>query len=204
MGLDSVELVMAFEEEFGISIPDSAAGKMMTPRHVIDFVQEARARVEKMDAHAHVVGVLAQMGYADLGAETRFNELFLQRGRIRQWREFCSKLAPFSAPSARSSGPGCSLFGAGVLGVIVGVICGQAAVISASVGLCVLGFGVSHFSEKIPEETDTLQKLIERLTRPVPREEVAALVKQIVLEQLGLPESTYGEDKRFIEDFGVD
>lgn len=69
--------------------------------------------------------------------------------------------------------------------------------ISASVG-------VSHFSEKIPEETDTLQKLIERLTRPVPREEVAALVKRIVLEQLGLPESTYGEDKRFVEDFGVD
>jgi acyl carrier protein len=82
MGLESVELVMAFEEEFGISIPDSAAAKMTTPADVIDFV--------------HVAVSL------------------------------------------------------------------------------------------------------------VPREVVAAKVKQIVLEQLGLPESTYSETKRFIEDFGVD
>lgn len=38
MGLDSVELVMAFEEEFGVDIPDSAAEKMLTPSDVIDFV----------------------------------------------------------------------------------------------------------------------------------------------------------------------
>lgn len=36
MGLDSVELVMAFEEEFGISIPDEAAASMLTPAAAID------------------------------------------------------------------------------------------------------------------------------------------------------------------------
>ncbi len=42
MGLDSVELVMAFEEAFGIRIPDADAQQMLTPRAVIDFVESRR------------------------------------------------------------------------------------------------------------------------------------------------------------------
>jgi len=38
MGLDGVELVLAWEEEFGIEISDADAAKMETPAHVIDFV----------------------------------------------------------------------------------------------------------------------------------------------------------------------
>jgi len=38
MGLDSVELVMAIEEEFGIEIADADAAHMRTPRDVIDHI----------------------------------------------------------------------------------------------------------------------------------------------------------------------
>lgn len=38
MGLDGVELVMAFEESFGITIPDEVAEKMLTPRQVTDYI----------------------------------------------------------------------------------------------------------------------------------------------------------------------
>lgn len=38
--LDQVELVMAFEEEFGVEIPDSAAEKIQTVRDAISFIQE--------------------------------------------------------------------------------------------------------------------------------------------------------------------
>ncbi len=38
MGLDIVELVMAFEEKFGISIPDEDASELSTPRKVTDYV----------------------------------------------------------------------------------------------------------------------------------------------------------------------
>jgi acyl carrier protein len=41
--LDTVELVMAFEEEFGVSIPDDAAEKIKTVKDVIDFI----AKTEK-------------------------------------------------------------------------------------------------------------------------------------------------------------
>ena len=37
--LDTVELVMAFEEEFGIEIPDDAAEKILTIKDAVDFIE---------------------------------------------------------------------------------------------------------------------------------------------------------------------
>ena len=36
--LDNVELVMAFEEEFNVEIPDDAAEKISTVKDAIDFI----------------------------------------------------------------------------------------------------------------------------------------------------------------------
>ena len=38
--LDTVELVMAFEEEFDCEIPDDAAEKIQTVKDAIDFLKE--------------------------------------------------------------------------------------------------------------------------------------------------------------------
>ena len=38
--LDTVELVMAFEEEFGCEIPDDAAEKILTVKDAINFIEE--------------------------------------------------------------------------------------------------------------------------------------------------------------------
>ena len=38
--LDTVELVMAFEDEFGVEIPDDAAEKILTVKDAIAFVVE--------------------------------------------------------------------------------------------------------------------------------------------------------------------
>ena len=40
--LDTVELVMAFEEEFGIDIPDDAAGKIITVRDAVTHIEAAK------------------------------------------------------------------------------------------------------------------------------------------------------------------
>ena len=39
--LDQVELVMAFEEEFGIEIPDEAAEKITTVGSAVKYISEA-------------------------------------------------------------------------------------------------------------------------------------------------------------------
>ncbi|KQT32805.1 acyl carrier protein [Sphingomonas sp. Leaf412] len=41
--LDIVELVMAFEEEFGVEIPDDAAEKISTVRDAITYIDEHKA-----------------------------------------------------------------------------------------------------------------------------------------------------------------
>ena len=38
--LDTVELVMAFEEEFGCEIPDDSAEKILTVKDAIVFIEE--------------------------------------------------------------------------------------------------------------------------------------------------------------------
>jgi len=38
--LDTVELVMRFEEEFGIEIPDEEAEKILSVRNAIDYIDQ--------------------------------------------------------------------------------------------------------------------------------------------------------------------
>ena len=38
--LDTVELIMAFEEEFDVEIPDTDAEKIKTVQDVIDYIEE--------------------------------------------------------------------------------------------------------------------------------------------------------------------
>jgi acyl carrier protein len=41
--LDTVELVMAFEEEFGVEIPDDAAEKITTVKDAISYIEAHQA-----------------------------------------------------------------------------------------------------------------------------------------------------------------
>ena len=41
--LDTVELVMAFEEEFGIEIPDEAAEKIVTVSDAVKYIDEMKS-----------------------------------------------------------------------------------------------------------------------------------------------------------------
>ncbi len=41
--LDTVELVMAFEEAFGVEIPDDAAEKITTVKDAIDYIENQKA-----------------------------------------------------------------------------------------------------------------------------------------------------------------
>ncbi len=47
--LDNVELVMAFEEEFGVEIPDDAAEKILTVKDAIEFVKATRSLIRSAE-----------------------------------------------------------------------------------------------------------------------------------------------------------
>jgi hypothetical protein len=49
MGLDGVAIVMAAEQTFGIDIPDAAAGRLRTPRMLLDYVAARVARAADVD-----------------------------------------------------------------------------------------------------------------------------------------------------------
>ena len=49
--LDTVELVMAFEEKFGIEIPDDAAETIQTVQNAIDFIQSKQQFYKIIDLH---------------------------------------------------------------------------------------------------------------------------------------------------------
>lgn len=168
MGMDGVELVMSFEEEFGISLPDSAAAEMRTPRQVIDFIIEQRRSMEQLDMQSHVSRVLAEMGHASTAPATSFAELFHGMGRVRQWNEFREKLAPLTAPPAKIHGLGCGVAGIGLIALITCFYFSQW--MSAGISALIFGAGFlwSRRSMTIPEQTSTIQNLVERLGRPDP------------------------------------
>lgn len=204
MGMDSVELVMAFEEEFRISIPDSAAEKMRTPRDVIQFVIEERRRVAQLDVEAHVGQALAAMDIVLVKREATFNELFQHRKCVARWKELGERLAPFSIPPARARGPGGPTAGIAFLLSVVFLFLGQWALAGACAVIFATGWMLMRRSTAIPEVTSTVQKLMDHLTRPIPEQDISERVKAIVIRQLGLKEAAYGEDKRFVEDLGMD
>ncbi|MBK8094656.1 MAG: hypothetical protein IPK32_22480 [Verrucomicrobiaceae bacterium] len=62
-------------------------------------------------------------------------------------------------------------------------------------------------AEKMATPKDVVEFVVQRLkadNRTMPRHEVSARIKQIVLDKIGLSESAYSEEKRFIQDFGID
>lgn len=48
--LDIVELVMAFEEEFGVEIPDEAAETILTVGDAIKFLEESKPEAAKEES----------------------------------------------------------------------------------------------------------------------------------------------------------
>ena len=50
--LDTVELIMEFEKEFGISIPDDQAEKIATVGDAINYIEEHRRRCHQLHRRA--------------------------------------------------------------------------------------------------------------------------------------------------------
>src|SRR5688572_30965147 len=53
--LDIVELVMAFEEEFGVEIPDDAAEEISTVKDAIDYIERSEEHTSELQSQSNLV-----------------------------------------------------------------------------------------------------------------------------------------------------
>ena len=228
MGLDSVELVMAFEEAFGVPIANEEAESLVTPRAVIDLLfaklQQTDARTCQTQRAFYVLrrAVMQQFGRPReaVTLDLPLRSLMTPRAERTEWPALGRAVAARSWPALdRPAWMVRALHYAGLvlflltsaaawrrgLGVMAGLLAGSVAFLLFE-GLT---FGLTRrFVAYIPAPYRTLRDLVPAVLSSDhiawTRDQVAVRVRQVVLEQLGLKESEYREDAEFVRDFGVD
>ena len=63
MGLEGVELILAYEEHFGISITDGEAGNFRTPKDAIELIRALVEYAQRADLVCEDKGTLVQILY---------------------------------------------------------------------------------------------------------------------------------------------
>ena len=75
MGLDTVELIIAFEDRFGVKIADEIAATLVTPRKVVDFLMTTPVAtlISREEVGAIVrETIIEQTGTADFHEDSHF------------------------------------------------------------------------------------------------------------------------------------
>lgn len=227
MGLDGVELVMAFEEAFAVQISDADAEKMITPRDVVDFVFRTRNSKTKgpcltRRAFHQLRLRLMNEGHprAEIRLETQLPAFFPRTGRCEKWKRVRGDFASRQWPDLVRPKWLTNFLTATVLVSSIAIaypIVDSNEILLALVFVAVFGIFAERvtrtFATEFPLGLATIADLsktvslgISGLLLPVEaldRESISQIVKQIVLEQLGIAEAEYAEDKFFVRDFGV-
>lgn len=177
MGLDGVELVLAVEETFGITIPDSVAFEMTTPAMMISFVQQAvsarpdrKACISQRAFHRVRASLMKATGVGrrDVTLKTPIRRLFSGPQRTEHWRDFKCYAGLLALPQLR--------FGSGWL-------FGPTSVKDLVSG------AVSAMSNDMREEQSWTS------------DEVRQIVRQIISEQLGVEK--FRDTDEFVRDLGL-
>jgi acyl carrier protein len=243
MGLDGVELVMQFEETFGIQITDEEAANCSAPRMVIEVVMsKLKAADEHICRSQRAFYLIRKVLVRAFGVErklispdTHFRDFIPQTREKEAWEQIQLTLEPRDWPglarppwlSAVLRAIGLVVFGATVAGMIrCGMIQWRGSigakdwiqfvfVSTFGAGVLTLLYGViaalltRPYCVFIPADIRSIRDVIPyaMTSNHMPawtREDVAMVVKRIVMDQLGLDESSYTEDSRFVEDFNMD
>jgi len=237
MGLDGVELVMEFEEEFGIEIKDEEAVNCVTPRMVIDLIC---SKLKNLDKHIcqtqRTFYILRKVFIKIFGLERKstkpdmsFRNLIEKSKQKEIWEQIRIAIAARNWPElvrplwmSRILGTiGFAIFSVTIcttfyklvfvdhIDIVGGILFATLLGIWVVIPFAFITLRLTRpWKIYIPLEFKTIRDLIpyaitsDRVRWD--REGVSIRVKQIVMEQLGIEESYYTEDSRFIEDFNID
>lgn len=226
MGLDSVELVIRFEDAFGLNISDDDACRMRTPRDVIEYVM---TRVEQSQS----VCLSQQVFYSlrrewceqlnvtriSLRPATLLDDLVHKRNRRATWERLCaSKNATWHQfDLTRPKWMRVSLWLVPLI-VLVGLTArdGFGIGLLYAVAVAYAAYILTlRFKTNFPEDKTCVADVVRFSLLDMPqrlngerktwtRDEVAETVRRITLEEIGLSPRKYKEDARFVEDLGID
>jgi len=228
MGLDSVELLLRFEEAFGVELNDEEVTNATTPRMVADLVfSKLTAANERLCRSQRAFYIIRRTLMQTFGLPRRLivpdmplREHVLEAQEKQMWEQVGSVLSARDWPdlmrpkwmSCLLVGIGIAVFGAAtVLSVPIVTACPAVFVGLILAGL--LGFVADRltrpFRVYIPANIQSIRDMMPYAITSAKldgwtRDEVSAVVKCLVVDQLGIRESTYTEDSSFSEDFNLD
>lgn len=222
MGLDSVELVLATEKEFGITIDDRDAASLTTPGKLADYV------FSRLDQAGNApASCLSQAGFyrvrtalithfgarrSDIRPETPIRH-FIHRNPARQWRILQQAIGAEALPKLRCKKP----IERGLtwgLPLLAGSLAFQLNLAApALLGMIALAWLIAQLAcnslaSELPATPATLGALAAYVRLPPPTRwhylEVLERVRQITAEQLAIPIEQIRPESRFVEDLGID
>lgn len=219
MGLDGVELVMAIEEGFGVSITDADAEVCFTPAAVTDLVfgklraSDERVCVSQRAFYLLRKGLTRTLGVGRrsvvLGADLR--SFTGSRSEREVWDDLKNAVQARSWPTLARPKWLVVMLWLLSLGAFCGLITVIPWAIAAACALLVAFIGTRItrlFRSRIPARYSRLRELVPFVVTSDAiawtRDQVASLVRKLVIEQLGLREGQYREDAHFVKDFGMD
>jgi acyl carrier protein len=224
MGLDSVELVMAVEEEFQIAISDSEASDCTTVRKLVELVHSRLRHSSKDPCPSQHSFYLARQKFIDLlhihrneiKPDTKLEEIIPTKNRKNLWKEVTTALSEgefFRGRLVRpkwmtySSFPAFLLLPCAVLMFCFDFPFTLALISSLPIYAALEWATRWLFSVEFPDgmtKVKDLVKLVKSLdSRTWTEEEVFAKIRTITAEQLGIDESVITLDAKFIDDLGV-
>lgn len=221
MGLDTVELVIRFEDAFGINIPDEVAAELTTPRRVTFYIwSQVKLVNQTLCLSQQAFYVLRREFVPLLGIRraqfhpaARLSDLVPIELRTRIWTDVKTRIgAPTLPDLVRPRWLFLTLSMLTLLTAVLGFVGGGLGVSLAVAGAVGLGSGLltRPFKREFQAEYASAGDLANYLATHKPqvfrkewtKEEVAKTVRQIVIEETGTTDFT--EDSRFVQDLHMD
>jgi acyl carrier protein len=226
MGLDSVELVMEFEEAFGVELKDEEVVQITTPRMAIDLILSKLDAVQQTTCLSQRAFYLLRRAFVEhLGVarsavrpNTQLGALIATDRIVQIWPALEQTLQARVWPSlvrcrslvAVLYALACAfllvvfalLAPAGIPSAIAG------ALIATGIFAIVATLATERRRTQLPADIEQVRDLVPYVASSdqiqwTP-EKVAHVVKMLVIEQLGLSESDYHKDAHFVKDFNMD
>ncbi|MCE9612134.1 MAG: hypothetical protein K8R23_18200 [Chthoniobacter sp.] len=230
MGLDGVELVMAFEESFGLEITDAEASAMSTPRAVIDYVCQRRGPGTRVQCQSQRAFFAIRNAFMKAGRqrgevrpETRLAALLPRPGRREAWPVLRGPFTKRQWPDLQR--PPLLVWSSSALVLVIGVVAAlwldqriswSSPFVTGGIVAGLLGWAVATLSRPFAccfpvQSVGELARNISaggrggllREDEELDRNQIAEIVRAVIIEQLGISPEQYGEDKAFVRDFGV-